>query len=181
MNDTSNAIVGFLLILVVLPLFILWMRDHIRRARAMHCSIADTVGRAIAYILGVLFVLVGVASFRPDLQPGEILVNPITHYLFSVILIIIGILTWAATRFRYGGGFWFISGIFLAGGALTGIVSMIETHVPELPYESNAYYGRIAAFWVVGFILLFIGHWRHCRKKPGTTQAGPGCMGHERL
>lgn len=105
-------------------------------------STADAMGRAIAYILAVLFAFLGVADFWPNPRQGEVLLDPVTHYVFHVTLIIIGVLTCAAVRFRYGGGFWFISGVFLVGGAQVGIVSMVETAARGSPFTSTVLYSN---------------------------------------
>ena len=165
-NNTTSVIQGFLIILVALPLFILWLRDHIRRARAMRCSKIQTARRASAYILGVLFVIIGAFNLWTDFAQRPTTPHPTDSYVFDVVFVIFGSLTWAATRFRYGGGFWSMIGGFLVAGAFAGTVSIIETHMRGWLYDSPvAFYIKIATCWVIGSILLFAGHWRHCKKK----------------
>jgi MFS family permease len=166
MSNTANTIIGFLIILVALPLFILWLRDRIRQASAMRYSKAQAVGMVSAYILGVLFFIIGVLTFWTGLEQGPSLPNPIASRVFDVALAIFGLITWVATWLRYGGGFWSIIGGFLVAGAFAGTVSIIETHMRGWHFNSPvAFYTRIAACWVVGSVFLFIGHRRHCKKK----------------
>jgi hypothetical protein len=79
--------------------------------------------------------------------------------------VIWGVLIFVAKWFRYRGGLWFFGGAFLAGGALVGTVSIVETHLRGWHFDSPvAFYIRIASCWIVGGILLIIGQLRHRRK-----------------
>ncbi len=124
------------------------------------------MGRVGAYILGVSFVTIGVYIFWTDLEQRPPPFHPIASYVSGVVLTIFGLLTWAATRFRYGGGFWSIIGGLLVAGALTGTASIIETHIRGWRYDSPvAFYTRIATCWAVGGVFLLIGHRRHRKEK----------------
>jgi hypothetical protein len=166
MSNTANTIVGFLIILVGLPLFILSLRDYIKSARAMQYSKAQTFGRVSAYVLGILFVMIGILNFWNDFEQRQVLHTPIASFVFDLVFIFFGFFTWATMRFQYGGSFWSIVGAFLVGGAFAGTISIFETHIRGGQYSSpSAFYARIVSCWVVGGILLFIGHRRHTKKK----------------
>jgi hypothetical protein len=146
----------------------------------MQYSVAQTVRLVIACILGGLFVIIGVVNFRTEQLQTSI--HPIADFVFNVTFIIVGLLIWTATFFRYGGGFWSIAGAFLIAGAFAGTVSIVETHIRGGHYVSPAaFYTRIASCWIVGAIFLLIGHRRHRRKNqmlPNTYQtaaANPAC------
>ena len=166
MSSSADIIAGFLIILVGLPLFILWLRDDIRRASKMQVSKAQKAGQVSAYILGIFFIIIGVLNLGTDLERKIASTHPITSYVFDAVFTLFGLFTWAATRFGYGGGFWSIIGAFLVGGAFAGTVSIVETQVRGGHYNSPiSFYTRIVSCWVIGGIFLFIGHCRHSKKQ----------------
>lgn len=170
MSDTGKIIGGFIIIFVVLPVLILLLRDCTRRSTTMQYSNAEKVGLVIAGILGGLFVSIGAVSFWPE-QP-QTSITPIADFVFIVSLFIVGLLIWTAIFFRYRGGFWSIAGAFLVAGALTGTVSIVESHIRGWQFNV-AFYARIASCWIVGVAFLLIGHRRHRRKTMSGLKTPP--------
>lgn len=165
MNNSSDIILGFLIILVGLPLLILGLRDCIRQARNKNYSKIQKIGYVSAYIFGYLFIFFGIINFWTDLKQTST-PTPTASYIFDVVFIIYGLLIWATTRFQYRGGLWFIIGAFLVGGAFTGTVAIIEMHMRGWHYNSPLlFYGRIILCWSIGGLFLFIGHRRHKKKE----------------
>jgi hypothetical protein len=181
MSNTANTVIGFLIVLVGLPITILLLRDYTRRASAMQYSKAQTAGLVIAYILGGFFVIMGSVNIRTE----ETSIHPIADCVLNVAFIIVGLLTWAATFFRYGGGFWSIVGVFLVVGAFAGTVSIVETHIRGWHYDSPvAFYIRIATCWIVGVVFLLMGHRRHRKKNqmlPNTNRVAPADSDYDRM
>ncbi len=130
----------------------------------MKYTVVQTAGLVIACILGGFFIIMGVIEFLDKkLQASN---NPIADFVLNVGFIIVGVLIWLATFFRYSGGIWSIAGAFLVAGALAGTVSIVEIHLRGGHYDSPvSFYTRIASCWIIGVGFLLMGHRRHRRKK----------------
>jgi hypothetical protein len=137
----------------------------------MDYSKIQKIGYVSGFIFGYLFISIGIINFWTDLKqtPTPTLA---ANYVFDVVVIIYGLLIWTATRFQYRGGFWFIIGAFLVGGAFAGMVAIIETHMKGWHYKSPIlFYSRIISCLLVGIVFLFIGHRRHKKKKEALREA----------
>jgi len=135
----------------------------------MQYSRVQTAGLLMAYFLGGLFVIIGIGDILTEQEQTSI--HPIADYVFAVSFIIGGLLTWAATFFRYGGGLWSIAGGFLVVGACTGTVSIVEAHIRGWQFNV-AFYARIATCWIAGIVFFLMGHRRHRKKKQMPPNTG---------
>jgi hypothetical protein len=119
----------------------------------------------IAYCFGILIIVGGIVGIGTDIELATSSTVSVANYLFGVMCVIWGVVICVATWSRYRGGLWFFGGAFLAGGALVGTISIVETHLRGGHFDSPvAFYIRIASCWIVGGVLLVIGQQRHRRK-----------------
>lgn len=118
----------------------------------------------IPYCIGVLLIGCGIVIFYKDsLVARTSLVRP-AEFVLDAMCGIWGVLICLATLLKYRGGFWSIIGGFLVGGALVGTVSIVDTYLRGMQFDSPVvFYNRIISCWAIGVVLLVIGHQRHRR------------------
>ena len=120
--------------------------------------------KLIAYAAGIWLFVIGASGLHTDFA-SAMTWAVIKHRAFHGVCILWGVLVWAATWFRYRGGFWSVAGAFLLGGALINSVLVVVVQVNGLELDSPVpFYVRTALLWVAGGVLAVIGHLRHRRK-----------------
>jgi hypothetical protein len=134
----------------------------------MHASLANRNQIAwlklIAYAAGIWLCVFGASGLRTDFDSATTWAV-IKHQAFHGVCILWGVLVWAATWFRYRGGFWSVAGVFLLGCALINSAVLVVVQVKGLELDSPVpFYVRTALLWVGGGVLAVIGHLRHRRK-----------------
>jgi hypothetical protein len=137
----------------------------------MNYLLPQPVRRLSAYILGVALLLIGIVGFGIQVELENTDPNPFSGFVLDLVFITCGMLTCAATRFRYGGGFWSIL-INCVGFGFIGVASIMEWHLHDTHITfSVPFYSRVAIFLVAGFIFLVLGEMRRQRLKRASLCA----------
>lgn len=131
----------------------------------------------VSYGLGVFLICCGALYFYAHFSAVKGSPAKAADYVFAIVCGIWGVLIFLAALLKYRGGLWSVIGGFLVGGALTGTVSIVETLLRGMQFDSPVvFYNRIMSCWAIGVVLLLIGHQRHRRlnrigpKAPLTTE-----------
>jgi hypothetical protein len=120
--------------------------------------ITQIIYKVGAYIFGIALLIIGITSLGVQIELRGISVDSFSSYLFAVVFFICGAFTCFATWTQLRGGLLTVLGFDFAGFGFIGTASIVESHLQGAhTIFSRAFYFRVIAFCIIGFVCLVLG------------------------